>query len=125
MLSKRAEERKRKVMRATIEGLRDHARFDCYILDVSASGCRIDCNHLDELPDTVCLQPVGLDRPMMGQIVWRSRKLAGLHFDWEEQDPEKFLHDIHTSQDDDPAHAADVPGTDAHVLDAEAAGAGS
>lgn len=118
MLNKRSEERRRRVMRATVEGLPDHAKYGCGVVDISASGCRINCNHLDELPDTICVQITGFGYPMMGRIVWRSKKLAGVHFSWEEQDPEKVLQDLQALSDLD----VDLPDSKVHMLDTGASG---
>ena len=61
-------------------------RFACHLSDVSATGCRLHCDHLPDLPDKVTLQARALSQPLEAMIVWRRVKFAGLAFTWPHAD---------------------------------------
>jgi len=91
----------------------------CIIRDVSESGCMIVGSQVHELPDQIQLVPEGFKQPILGKIVWRKDKLAGVCFD--NSTPDSDLDQMHQCLND----AAKVQeGDDALVLQACAAPAG-
>jgi len=54
----------------------------CRIIDASKSGCRLEGDCLDRLPDGVEISIPGLDLPIKGALVWRSNGQAGVRLKW-------------------------------------------
>lgn len=54
----------------------------CRIVDASRSGCRLESERLDRLADVIQISIPGLDLPLNGRIVWRSKAQAGVQLTW-------------------------------------------
>lgn len=54
----------------------------CRIVDASRSGCRIEGDNLDKLPQDVDISIPGLDLPISAKIVWRKDGQAGVRLNW-------------------------------------------
>ena len=82
----RAAERMRVGISAEIydpEGGQDEDdKYFCLILDATRDGCRIFCDRVEELPDTVHLHPERLKKPIKASLRWRKNMTAGLKLDW-------------------------------------------
>ncbi len=79
-IDNRAERRKKSCMQAFASDANDSFEIKCIIRDVSPGGCMIVSSHLHELPDRIQLVPEGFKEPLLGQIVWRKGKTAGVSF---------------------------------------------
>ena len=82
----RATTRRKIFIRAQICNPDNDERFECQLSDVSATGCRLHCDHLSALPYRVTLQAKELSQPLEAKIVWRRVKFAGLAFTWPHSD---------------------------------------
>ncbi|MBD1545975.1 PilZ domain-containing protein [Labrenzia aggregata] len=54
----------------------------CHIVDASKSGCRLESDQFDKLPDEIEISIPKLDMPLVGTIVWRSGEHAGVSLNW-------------------------------------------
>ena len=79
-LNRRAEPRKKTLIHAFASDLGDKYDVKCVIRDVSRNGCRIVSSHIDDLPDTIKIVPEGFAKPVIGKIVWKNEKMAGIRF---------------------------------------------
>ncbi|MDA7948237.1 MAG: PilZ domain-containing protein [Hyphomicrobiaceae bacterium] len=112
-IDNRAERRRKTCVQAFVTDQHDTFDIKCMIRDVSAGGCMIVTSHLHELPDQIQLIPEGFKRPVMGKIVWRKGKTAGVTFIDPSVNPE--LDDIDNQHD--PLNAGEVE-EDTFVLEA-------
>ena len=76
----RTEGRKKSLMHAFVSDFEDSIDVKCVIRDISKSGCRIATSYVDDLPRVVQIIPEGFDKPMIGKIIWRNSKFAGIQF---------------------------------------------
>ncbi len=58
----------------------DTLGIKCTIREVSRGGCRLVSTQLDDLPNIIHIVPEGFEKPLLGKIVWRDKKLAGVKF---------------------------------------------
>eukprot|EP00903_Cladosiphon_okamuranus_P001108 g1106.t1 len=86
---KRREIRRAVWISAVVCGQSHPITMKCQIVDASKSGCRLEGETLDRLPDAVEISIPGLDLPINGAIVWRRNGQAGVQLNWPfEPDPE-------------------------------------
>lgn len=52
------------------------------IVDASKSGCRLEADNLERLPQDVEISIPGLDLPIAAKIVWRKNGQAGVQLNW-------------------------------------------
>ncbi|GAA0778439.1 hypothetical protein E1180_01590 [Roseibium denhamense] len=57
--------------------------IDCRIVAASHSGCQLQGEGLDGLPDTITLKISGLAVPVAGRVLWRAEKAAGVQMMWQ------------------------------------------
>lgn len=76
----RSEKRKRACVQAFASDQQDTFDIKCIIRDVSEGGCMIVGSNVHELPDQIQLVPEGFKQPILGKIVWRRDKRAGVCF---------------------------------------------
>jgi hypothetical protein len=82
--SEKRKERRRPVsISAGVSGNNDNRVIKCKIVDASLSGCRLYCEHIELLPDSITLNIPGMDLPVPGAIVWRSDSYAGVRMMWQ------------------------------------------
>ena len=79
-LDNRKESRKEVLIAAFASDLEDRFSVKCMIREVSRGGCRIVSTEIDDLPEIVQVFPEGFDKPLLGRIVWRDKKVAGIEF---------------------------------------------
>ena len=80
---KRKEKRKSVRIPVRVCDAAGQALLSCTIVDASKSGCRLQTNDADFLPDQILLTIQGLDLPVMGRVAWRSSGFAGVQFLWQ------------------------------------------
>ena len=86
---KRREIRRPVWITGIVSGQTHPVTVKCRIVDASKSGCRLEGETLDRLPDGIEISIPGLDLPISGQIVWRKNGQAGVQLNWPfEPDPE-------------------------------------
>lgn len=76
----RVEQRKKSAIHAFASDTDHKYEVKCIIRDISQSGCRIVTTNLDDLPKVIHLLPEGFDKPVLAQIVWREKSMAGVQF---------------------------------------------
>ncbi|MHA7774163.1 PilZ domain-containing protein [Roseibium sp. M-1] len=92
---KRREIRRQVWITTIVCGKTNAASMKCRIVDASKSGCRLEGDKLDKLPDEIEISIPGLDLPIKGAIVWRKNNQAGVKLDWPfEPAPEPKPEDI-------------------------------
>lgn len=79
---KRREIRRQVWITAIVCGKTNPATMRCRIVDASRSGCRLEGDKLDRLPDDIEVSIPGLDLPISAEIVWRKNNQAGVRFTW-------------------------------------------
>nr|WP_319386117.1 PilZ domain-containing protein [uncultured Roseibium sp.] len=52
------------------------------IIDASRSGCRLEADGLDRLPQDIEISIPGLDMPIAAKIIWRRNGQAGVRLNW-------------------------------------------
>ncbi|WP_422375124.1 PilZ domain-containing protein [Roseibium sp.] len=86
---KRREIRRAVWISAIVSGQAHPITMKCQIVDASKSGCRLEGETLDRLPEAIEISIPGLDLPVNGVIVWRKNGQAGIQLNWPfEPDPE-------------------------------------
>lgn len=80
-------ERRREIRRpvwitAFVYGRTNNAAVKCRVVDASLSGCRLEGDKLDRLPDDVEITIPDLDLPIKARIVWRKQNQAGVSLNW-------------------------------------------
>ncbi len=78
----RSEDRIMASSRATVSGMDGGPGVRCAIRDASSNGCMLVSSRVQELPDTVQVVVEGIEQPIDGKVVWRSRRMAGVQFNW-------------------------------------------
>lgn len=78
---RRVETRYKVTLRATVSSPESKEQMPCLIRDASRSGCRIVASKAHRLPDHISLHIESLSAPIEGTVVWRSARMAGVHFD--------------------------------------------
>ncbi|GAA0778443.1 hypothetical protein GCM10009077_20160 [Roseibium denhamense] len=56
--------------------------YKLQIIDASRSGCRLEGEKVEWLPEKIEISIPGLDLPINGRVVWRGGKNAGVRLDW-------------------------------------------
>ncbi len=79
---KRREIRRQVWITAIVCGKTNPATMRCRIVDASRSGCRLEGDKLDRLPDDIEVSIPGLDLPISAEIVWRKNNQAGVRLSW-------------------------------------------
>jgi hypothetical protein len=79
---KRHEIRRQVLITAIVCGKTSPVTMKCRIVDASRSGCRLEGDRLDRLPDDIEVSIPGLDLPISARIVWRKNNEAGLKLNW-------------------------------------------
>lgn len=79
-LERRKEPRKKVLIHAFVSDFDDTVDLKCVIRDISKGGCRIASSYVQDLPRLVKITPEGFEKPMVGKIVWRNSKFAGVQF---------------------------------------------
>jgi len=79
-LDRRTRARKKTLIHAFASDLSDKYDIKCVIRDVSQDGCRIVSSHIDDLPETIKIVPEGFAKPVIGKIIWKNEKVAGIKF---------------------------------------------
>jgi len=67
---------------AVVCGRTNTASMKCRIVDASQSGCRLEGNKLNRLPNEIEISIPGLSLPISGRIVWRQDNQAGVSLNW-------------------------------------------
>jgi len=81
-VEKRREARRQVLITAVVCSRIGRETLRCHIVDASKSGCRLESDQLDKLPDEIEISIPKLDMPLVGTIVWRSGEHAGVSFNW-------------------------------------------
>ncbi|QDG79061.1 PilZ domain-containing protein [Labrenzia sp. PHM005] len=85
-------ERRRPVSIAANVSASEKTKFlKCKIVDASLSGCRLHCEHLEFLSDSIILKIPGMDLPVRGCIMWRSGNYAGVKMMWQFSGKTEFM----------------------------------
>lgn len=79
-LDNRSEPRKEVLIPAFASDIEDTIGIKCTIREVSRGGCRLVSTQLGDLPNIIHIVPEGFEKPLLGKIVWRDKKLAGVKF---------------------------------------------
>jgi len=86
---KRREIRRPVWITAIVSGQTHPITMKCRIVDASKSGCRLEGDALERLPDAIEISIPGLDLPISGAVVWRRNGQAGVQLNWPfEPEPE-------------------------------------
>lgn len=88
---KRKERRRPVSISATVSSETGKQSLNCQIVDASLSGCRLHCEYLDLLSDTIILKIPGMDLPVRGSIMWRSDSYAGVKMLWQFSGKTEFM----------------------------------
>ncbi|MGI9383314.1 MAG: PilZ domain-containing protein [Methyloligellaceae bacterium] len=68
---------------AVVSDLRRFCSIDCLVRDASLTGCKIVSSKIADLPDEIYIEVMGLPQTIVGRIVWRSTRMAGVKFIWD------------------------------------------
>ena len=79
-LDNRKEPRKETLIAAFASNLDDTLGVKCTIREVSRGGCRLVSTELGDLPEIIHIVPEGFEKPLLGKIIWRDKKMAGVKF---------------------------------------------
>jgi len=60
----------------------DANEVEARIIDAGRNGCRLMGDNMDQLPEEVILRVEKFKQPMAGQIVWRTKDMAGVRLNW-------------------------------------------
>lgn len=82
-LEKRKEIRRQVHIHAMVSDRSEIETIKCIISDASKSGCKLESDYLDVIPDQILLRIAGLDLPVQGAIVWRGSNCAGVKLLWQ------------------------------------------
>ncbi|WP_417690991.1 PilZ domain-containing protein [Roseibium sp.] len=80
---KRAERRYAVTATATVCDLSRTLSLKCVITDASRSGCRIEGEGLEALPEEVLVYVDSFERPVRGNVVWTQGSSSGLRLFWD------------------------------------------
>lgn len=78
----RREPRKPVLIGAVVCGKTSSASLECRIVDASKSGCRLEADRIQGLPEQIEIFIPKLDMPIPGRIVWRNGNQAGVRLNW-------------------------------------------
>lgn len=76
----RSEERRQVCVHAFASDLNNTFDIKCIIRDISSSGCMIVTSQVKALPEVILIVPEHFKHPLIGKIVWRNDKFAGVAF---------------------------------------------
>jgi len=79
-LERRCEERKKSLIHAFVSDFDGHVDLKCVIREISKHGCRVASSYVEDLPQLVRITPEGFEKPLIGKVVWRNAKFAGVQF---------------------------------------------
>lgn|GEM_PF-1542629 len=79
---KRREIRRPVWIHSVVCGTTNPVTMKCHIVDASRSGCRLEGQNLDRLPQEIEISIPGLDLPIAARIVWRLNGQAGVQMNW-------------------------------------------
>jgi len=79
---KRREARRPVRIAAIVCGKSHPVSMKCEIVDASRSGCRLEGDAVERLPETIEISIPGLDLPISGSIVWCRNNQAGVQLTW-------------------------------------------
>ncbi|MFD1696331.1 PilZ domain-containing protein [Roseibium aestuarii] len=79
---KRAEKRYAMTAAARVCDMARKSEIKCVITDASKSGCRIEGEGLESLPDEVLVFVQTFDQPVRGTVAWKTKSSAGLRLFW-------------------------------------------
>jgi len=79
---KRREIRRPVWITAIVCGKTNPITMKCRVVDASRSGCRLEGDTVDRLPDAIEISIPSLDLPINGSIVWRKNGQAGVQLNW-------------------------------------------
>lgn len=80
---KRTERRYAVTKMAEITDLGRTSSYKCVITDASRSGCRVEGQDLERLPNDVLVYVEKFERPVRGQVAWSTSTSAGLRLYWD------------------------------------------
>ncbi|MEJ8472689.1 PilZ domain-containing protein [Roseibium algae] len=79
---KRSEPRFPVTVAAKVQDLGRSFELCCIVTDASRSGCRIEGEGIGHLPDDLLVYMDGFDKPVRGQVAWKTDTKAGLRLTW-------------------------------------------
>ncbi|MEO0980301.1 MAG: PilZ domain-containing protein [Pseudomonadota bacterium] len=79
---KRREVRRSVWISTVVSGKTSPFILKCRIIDASRSGCRLEADGLDRLPQDIEISIPGLDMPIAAKIIWRKDGQAGVRLNW-------------------------------------------
>ncbi|WP_422039886.1 PilZ domain-containing protein [Roseibium sp.] len=79
---KRREIRRSVWISTVVSGKTSPFLVKCRIVDASKSGCRLEADGLDRLPQDIEISIPGLDMPIAAKIIWRRNGQAGVRLNW-------------------------------------------
>ena len=79
---KRREIRRSVWISTVVSGKTSPYLVKCRIVDASKSGCRLEADGLDRLPQDIEISIPGLDMPIAAKIIWRRNGQAGVRLNW-------------------------------------------
>lgn len=77
---RRVETRYKVSLRAMVSSPEFKEQIPCLIRDASRSGCRIVSSKAYRLPSHISLHVESFTNPIEGTVVWRTARMAGVHF---------------------------------------------
>lgn len=78
----RAERRNAVSIPVIVSDSNDENEVEARIIDAGRNGCRLMGENMDQLPDNVILRVEKFKQPMAGEIVWRTKDMAGVRLNW-------------------------------------------
>lgn len=87
---KRKEKRQKVSIPARVTDRKGRSGINCTIVDASRSGCRVDSEMIDGLPEKILIRVAALDLPVPGEIVWRTQNQAGVRLIWQFSNRDDF-----------------------------------
>ncbi len=103
-VEKRREPRRPVLITAVVCGRTSSVSMKCLIVDASKSGCRLEGDRLDRLPEEIEISIPSMSTPIVGQIVWRRDDKAGVRLSWAfgEQPGKKAKETVSRAEDQRP-----------------------
>lgn len=85
-MERRHDTRRQVAISATVTDPDGQRRHTCAIRDASEGGCKLVSTSVDELPDRIRIVVDGVAQPIFAEIMWRDRRMAGVRFEWPNQE---------------------------------------